>query len=471
MKRFLPCALLALLVPAVPSLALAQATPAAAPETAPAAEPHAQLRDQLARLEDTARLEQTAAGLEARGQHDAAALAWERLVALRPHLGRYKLRLAAAYAQQDRKSETYNALLELQKQGYAFDIDGDPRFAKVATTEVWKYVVQGLDANRQPFGEGKVAVTLPADDLLVESIAWDPTRKQLLAGSARKGAVYLVDRKGKLKPLLKSDAENGMWAVMDIAVDAGRGLLWVASTAIPHFEGYEPERDLGRAGVFKFDLRSGKFLDRYLSPVVPGQSFFMSSLALGKNGEVYAADGVNNAVYVVRGDEFKRLFHAPRLSGLRGMTVDAEGNALYFADAQRGIMGFDIKSGRPFDVRVPPTLALGGAEGLAWWKDSLIVVQAGMQPSRIMKLQLDDDGRNVAAVFPLEANKEALSAPTMVTVGDGALYVIANSQKANYDRFGLLRDREALEGTRIWKLDPDFGGKVAPKAIQQTISK
>ena len=466
MKRFLPCALLALLVPVLSQPVYAQAAPAA-----PAAASHAELRKELARSEDVARLEQVGARLDARGEHDAAVLVWQRLVALRPHLGRYKLRLAAAYAQQDMKSETYNALLELQKQGYAFDLEGDPRFGKVATTEVWKYVVQGFDANGQPFGEGEVAVTLPAEDLLIESIAWDPTRKQLLAGSARKGAVYRVDRKGRLKPLVVADAANGMWAVMDVAVDARRGVLWVASTAIPHFEGYEPERDLGRAGVFKFDLKTGRFIDRYLSPVVPGQSFFMSTLAIGSNGEVYAADGVNNAVYVVRGDEFKRLFHAPRLSGLRGMTVDAEGDALYFADAQRGIMGFDLKAGQPFDLRVPATLALGGAEGLVWWKDSLIVVQSGMQPNRIMKLKLSADGRDVAAVFPLEANKDALSAPTMATVGDGKVFVVANSQKRNYDRFGLLRDRKALEGTRIWTLDPEFGGKIAPAAIQKTIGQ
>src|SRR5690606_21985515 len=147
-------------------------------------------------------------------------------------------------------------------------------------------------------------------------------RGQLLVGSARKGAVYAVGKGGALRPLVRADATNGMWAVMDVAVDAERGVLWVASTAIPHFEGYDPEQHLGRAGIFKFDLKSGKYIDRYLSPVVAGQSFFMSSLALGANGEVYAADGVNNAVYMVRGEEFKRLFHAPRLSGLRGMAVN-----------------------------------------------------------------------------------------------------------------------------------------------------
>ena len=465
MKRFLPHALLLLLVPLAPTVASAQSpAPAAA-----ATDAHAQLRAQLAKIEDTTQLEQLAAGLQARGKPDAAALAWKRLASLRPHMGRYKLELAAAYALQDMKSESYTVLLELQGQGYAYDLSSDKRFEKVSTTEVWTYILAGFEANRQPFGEGEVAVTLPADDLLVESVAWDPKRKQLLVGSARKGAVYRVGKDGKLDALVTADEGNGMWAVMDIVVDAERGLLWVASTAIPHFEGYEPERDLGRAGVFKFDLKSGRFLDRYLSPVVVGQGFFISSLALGAGGEVYAADGVNNAVYVVRGDEFKRLFHAPRLSGLRGMAVDGDGANLYFADAQRGIMGFDLKAGKPFDLRVPANLALGGAEGLVWHDDALIVVQGNMQPNRIMKLKLSADGRSVAAVSPLEANRKALSAPTAAALGGGHLYVVANSQKANYDRFGLLRDRKALEGTRIWRLDPEFAGSVAPNTVMKPV--
>ena len=439
--------------------------PGNAPKPPPtAADPAARdaaLRKEIASVEDPARLLPLARGFAARGDHAAALAAWERLVELRPHLGDYRLQLAVAHARLARRSQAYTTLLDLQGSGYAYDLRGDQRFEKVADTEVWEHILRGFEANRQPFGEGKAAFTLPADDLLVESLAWDPARKTLLAGSARKGAVYRVDRKGRLKPLVKADDENGMWAVMDIAVDAGRDLLWVASTAIPHFEDYDPEQDLGRAGVFKFELSSGKFLDRYLSPVVLGQSFFISGLAVGSKGEVYAADGVNNAVYVVRGDEFKRLFHAPRLTGIRGMAVDGEGGTLYFADNELGIFGFDLATARPFDLRVPPKLALAGIEGLVWWDGALLAVQGHMQPRRIMRLELSEDGRSVSAAAPVEANKAELSAPTAATLGDGRLYLVANSQKGNYDRFGLLRDRGKLEGTLVWSVDPGYNRPAA----------
>jgi len=410
------------------------------------------MQDRLDAIDDVARLRGIALGFQRQEDWHHASLAWKRLTALRPHVGQYKLEMGATYALQDKKSEAYTALLELQGQGYAYDIKDDPRFSKVATTEVWKYIVTGFDANRVAFGEGDVAYTLPREDLLIDSIAWDAKHKALLVGSARKGAVYVVGKGGKLKPLAAADANNGMWAVMDLAVDAQRNRLWVASTAIPHFENYAPEKDLGRAGIFEFALDSGKFINSYLSPEVPGQSFFLSSLALGASGEIYAADGVNNAVYMVRDGQFKRMFHAPRLSSIRGMTVSGDGKRLYFADHELGVMGVELSTGKPFDLLVPKNLALGGIEGMHWWQDSLVLVQNDMNPERVMRLQLDGTGRSVANVLPLAANVAALDVPTMLAMAGDDIYLIANSQKGNYDRFGLVRDKDKLEGTRIYRL-------------------
>jgi sugar lactone lactonase YvrE len=247
-----------------------------------------------------------------------------------------------------------------------------------------------------------------------------------------------------------------MWAVFDIAVDASHGFLWVASTAVPHYKGYNAEKDLGLAGIFKFDLKTGKFLKKFLSPSIAGQDFFLSTLALAPDGTVYAADGVNNAVYQVRNDEFRRLFHAPLLSSIRGLAVSGDGKLLYMGDHERGLIGYDLANAKPFDIPVPKTLALGGIDGVAWYKGALVVVQNGMQPNRVMRLSMTPDGRGVAGLHPIEANKPELSHPTLGTLAGDKFYFIANSQKGNYDRFGLLRDASKLEGTRIYEVDAGY---------------
>lgn len=453
LRTILTVALFGLAVVAANPAAAQAATP---PATAPAAPRTVPIEQQIAMLDSAEAAAQAALLFRKQGHLAHETLAWARAVALRPHLGRYKLELAAAYAQQDKKREAYNALLELQAQGYAYQIKDDPRFAKVATTEVWTYTLKGFDANREPFGEGRVSHTLPREHELIESIAWDPSRKQLLVGSARDGKVYKLAKDGKLMPLVSADAENGMWSVFDLVVDAERGVLWVASTAVPHYRGYDAAKHLGRAGVFKFDLATGKFLKRFLSPSIAGQAFFLSTLALGKDGEVYVADGVNNAVYQVRDDRFRRLFHAPVLGSIRGMAVSGDGKKLYLGDHERGILGFELDSGKPFDVSVPKTLALGGIDGLAWWQGHLIVVQNGMNPPRVMRLKLQADGKGIAAVQPLVANQPELTLPTLGTLAGDEFYFIANSQKENYDRFGLVKDESKRVPTRIYRVRADY---------------
>ena len=391
----------------------------------------------------------------------AEAAVWRRLSELRPHVGQIKVELAAAYAKQGLKSQAYTALLELQTQGYGMQIGDDPRFAQVATTRAWEYIVSSLQTNLSPFGEPALTYTLPKQDLLLESLSWDPSRKQLLVGSIREGEVYRVSATGDLHSLVKADANNGMWAVMDLLVDAKRNVLWIASTAVPHFKGYKPEKDLGRAGVFKFDLNSGAFLKSYLSPSVLGSAFFMSTLALAPDGTVFAADGVNNAVYMVRDDQLRRVFHATTLSSIRGMTVSGNGNVLYFADSERGIFGYDLNAGKPFDVLVPKTLALAGIDGLVWWQDSLLAVQNGMQPTRVMRLLLAPDGRSFTGAKPLAAGHAEFSMPTLATLEGDRLLFIANGQKHQYDRFGLPRKSDAIEATRIYAVAADFASDLA----------
>jgi hypothetical protein len=450
MIRHLPLLLVLAFAPNLYAQGAAEAPKAPTPEQLQ------QMQERLAVISDVNEL----LGLVQRmaGDHLAEARigVWKRIAELRPHVAGYRYELAANYALLDRKTESYNLLLNLFKQGHSMRPDDDPRFAKVATTPVWNYIVEGMQSNLSPFGEAELAWRLPAEDLLVESLAWDATRGKLLVGGAREGAVYVVESDGKLKPLVKADAENGLWAVFDLAVDAERGILWVASTAVPHFKAYDPTRHLGRAGVFEFDLKTGKLRKQYLSPVVMGASFFISSLALGPKGEVYAADGVNNAVYTVSEGALKRVFHAPGLTSIRGMTVSGDGRLLYTADHEMGIYGYDLVAGQPFELRAPPTVNLGGLEGLVWWKGQLLAVQNGVSPKRVVRLALGPDGRSIAAEQLLDVANPAFKLPTAVTVGGDAAYLIANSQKPRYDRFGLLRNAAELEGVAIYRVDAGF---------------
>ena len=378
-----------------------------------------------------------------------------RLTQLLPGLLKLKLDLVASYAADDMKTPAYDLLLSMKGQGFGVDISADPRFEKIHGTEVWDFAVASLKANMEPFGEGKVAYRLPAADLLIDALAWDPLRKQLLAGSARDGGIYRVAADGKLEPFIKADANNQLWSVYALAVDAPHKRLWVATTSVMHFKGYDAD-NAGKAALIEFDLTSGKLLHRYALERA-GSNVFLSALALAPDGTAYAVDGVHKVVYTPREGKLEEVLANPNLNDIRAITVSGDGKMLYMVDTLLGIFGFDLEQKSAFGLGYNPDgLVLSGIVGLYWYDGTLVLVEPGMQPARVMRLTLSEDGRSVAKAMPLDVSRPEFTQLDGGTIAGDKLYFITNSQRAKYDRHGLLRDGAVLEPLTIWESDLRF---------------
>ncbi len=388
---------------------------------------------------------------------DYQRMAWalEKFLLLRPNSGEARLTLATTYAMLGEKSKTYETLLKLQRAGYGFDLSNNPNFSKVSDTKVWTYIVDTLKTSLKPFGEGKVAFTLPGGDYLFDSIAWDAKRQQFLIGSVRDGTIRRVDKSGRMTDFIKPDAGNGLWSIYALAVDPEDEALYVASTSSVYFKNFN-QSDFGKAGVFKFSLTDGKLLTKYL--LEPDQApRTLSSIAVGPRGLVFAADGLRNIIYRLDGDKLRPLLENPKLTSLRGMAVSGDGRFLYFADYALGVFGVDLAEGRAFDLHYDPEkLALGGIDGLLWYENHLILVQNGMTPHRIMRLSLSTDGRKVIDVTPIDAGHAQLELPTYGTVAGNDLYFIANSQRNGYDGYGNPKDVAKLKPVVIFRSNLRF---------------
>ena len=380
--------------------------------------------------------------------------AMERLVELYPNSGALRLQLAQVYAGQGDKSRTYDALLKMQNLGFAYPVGNDPVFAKVHGTKVWDYVVANLDANAKPFGEGKVALQLPKGDTLLEALAWDAKRKQLLVGSARDGAIYRTGSDGKLSEFIKPDAANGLYSVLDLKVDAANDVLWVASYGAPVYKSYTADM-VDKSYLLKYSLSSGKQLGKYAIGDSAGHLFAFVSVA--GDGRVFVADPARREIYKLDGDKLALVASNPSLTGISGLAVSGDGRNLYFADPALGLFGIDLSTGKPFGVNhSPETLVVGGVSSLFWYDGCLVLVQDNMMPQRVMRLKLDKDGRNVTAAMPLEAAK-----PDFDLLGNGAVagddfYFVANSQRDLYDSHGVLADEKLLQPTKVYKTNLRF---------------
>jgi sugar lactone lactonase YvrE len=390
-------------------------------------------------------------------QADSERFTWtlERLVELLPNSGNLKLQLAMAYAGGGDKTKAYDTLVRLLNLGYSYPIEADPRFQDIKGNRVWDYIVTNNNNNAKQFGEGKVAFELPKGDRLIESLAWDPKRKEFLAGSVREGKVYLVDSSGKLGDFIAADADNGLWAVYALAVDAARDKLYVISNGVPHFKDFKADM-LGNAGLFEFALSTGKLVHKYILPQ-DQRSHILSSIAVGDNGRVFVADGVNDQIYRLDGGALKLLTENPALTGIRGMAVSGDGKTLYFSDVSLGIFGMDLAKLAPFELaHNPDKLTLGGIDALYWYDGTLAVIQNGMSPQRVMRLKLAPDGRSVANAMPLDVAQPAFTSLATGTVSGDGLYSIANSQKGLYDSYGVLTEANKLEPLKIFRSNLRF---------------
>ena len=378
-----------------------------------------------------------------------------RLTELLPDSGELRLQLALFYAKQKDLTKAYDVLVRMHGQGFGYDISKDSRFDSLHGTKVWDYLVVNMQQNAKPFGEGKLAFELPKGDYLFESIGYDPKRKQFLVGSAREGKVYLSDMNGKLSDFIAANADNGMWAVLDLAVDAERDKVYVASSDIAYYKAFSAG-SFGKAAVFEFELSTGKFLSKYVVPDTTKEHVF-TNITVGKNGRVYVADGIRRQIYQLDGGELKLLVENPKLTSMRGMAVSDDGKSLYIADYALGIFGVDLTNTKAFGLaHDPEKIVLGGIDGLYYYDGCLVIIESGMTPQRVMRLKLTDDGRGISAAMPLDVAQKSFVTPTLGAIAGDDIYFIANSQKNLYDRYGVLKEPAKLEPTRIYKSNLRF---------------
>jgi DNA-binding beta-propeller fold protein YncE len=446
---------------AATSVAVAQPAP-----SKPQIDPTTLSEAQIAQTQIPEALYKLAAFYKQQGDYQRLVWTLQRLTTLQPTTGDLKLALATTYALQGEKTKAYDLLLAMQKVGYGYDLAKNPNFAKISETRVWSYIADSLKTNLKPFGEGKVAFSFPQGDTLIESLAYDPKREQFLAGSVRDGKIYLVDKSGKLQDFITPSTENGLWSVYGMAADPAGDALYVASTSSVYFKGFT-KADYGKAGVFKFSLSTGKLVAKYL--LAPdSEPRTLSSIAVGKSGLVFAADGLRNVIYRLDGGALKPMVENPKLTSLRGLAVSGDGKKLYFADYVLGVFGVDLAAGKGFDLVYDPNkVALGGIDGLYWYDNALVVIENGMRPQRVMRLKLGNDGREVINVMPLDSANPAFKLPTYGAVKGDALYFVANSQKNEYGTYGTPKDEAKLEAVQVFRSDLRFAWQetgVGPEA-------
>ncbi len=386
-------------------------------------------------------------------QYSRYELVMKKLTELRPYDPVFRLDLAKAYALQDKKTEAYNDLIELQKAGLSYPVTEHSGFDLIKDTKVFEYIEDGMEQNAQAFGEGKqaFAVSHHYSGMLFENLAWDAKAERFLLGSVRSGAVYQYDEESGFSEFFKAgNPATGPWGVIDLVIDQSADLLWLATATLPHYTG-TTQQNFGQAMISKIRLSTGEVL-KNMSMAKSDQPKLFTAMHLTTSGDLYFINAFDSTFFRVKNGQetVEPVLALPGLSNIKAITSNAAESVLYVSDYELGLFVINLES-----LQVVPLIKGGkgffaGMNDLFYDDGDLIGIQSGVQPARLMRYVLEKD-LFLKNLFPIEA-----SHPEFKDLGNGTLvgdhvFYAANTQWAKTDGLGRLLPNSSWEPLVIIK--------------------
>ena len=385
-----------------------------------------------------------------RGEYAAAREQVRRAFNAWPMQQVYPRAYAMLSARLSDTAETVRALTLLADMGLTAELS-DSDLAAVREAPAVKAVAARLAANAAPLIKSTVAATLDEPDFWPEGVSHDARRGVWYVGSVRHRKVARIDRAGRTHDFIK-EGQDSLWAVLGVRADPDHATLWVTTAAIPQMAGYAAA-DSGRSGIVAFDLETGRLKARFLLPA-SAAGHLLGDLVVAPNGDVYATDSQDPEIWKIpvgstRVEEFLRH---PLFRSLQGPAVEPSGKTLYVADYSVGVLAIDLASRAVRALPTPPHTTTLGIDGLAWHQGSLIGVQNGVAPARVVRLRLDAAGQRIEAVEVLDRHLPLAAEATIGTVWGDRYFYVANSQWEEYDAAGRLKPGARLVSPRILEL-------------------
>lgn len=301
-------------------------------------------------------------------------------------------------------------------------------------------LVKLQDELKTPIVHGKRAFVITDRQLHTEGITFDRTTQSFFVGSIHKRKVVRIASNGSTTDFL-AQQQDGLTSVMGIKADADRQILWVASSPMPEMENYDSTLS---STVRKFDLKSGKLLATYKLQEAPRS--VLGDLTLDKNGRAFVSDSQNNIIFQVNegSQSLEKFYDSKDFWNIQGICFSDDGKSLFIADYVKGVLRLDLATKVLHQVDCSLDVSLKGIDGLSLYKNSLIAVQNGVNPLRVMRYYLDKEAEKIVRSEVLDWKHHDFNEPTMGTVVGDAFYYIANSQWGGYEN-GKIKPNDQLQ--------------------------
>jgi hypothetical protein len=371
-------------------------------------------------------------------------------VQFRPDNPTMRYNLAGANALVGNKQEALSLLANVAEMGLVYDPAADADFEPIKNSEEFRSILGLIEKNKAPVNHSEVAFKLPEKDLITEGVAYDPALEIFYVGSIHRRKIVSIDKNGAIKDF--ATAENGLWSVFGMKVDAKRRTLWVCSTVTPQMRGFQKE-DQGKSSVFKFDLKTSKLIKQYALPDHSTRHWF-GDLTITSRGDVLITDSqAPGAVYAISAekDSLELFISSEPFRSPQGIALSADEKHLFVADYSIGVLVFDLATKKYSKLAAPANVSLIGIDGMYFYKNCLIAIQNGVRPHRVIRFFLNRNVDRVERAEVVEANNPLFNEPTLGVVVKNELYYVANSQWGSFTDDNVIFPLEKLQEPVILK--------------------
>jgi sugar lactone lactonase YvrE len=347
--------------------------------------------------------------------------------ALRPDYPRVRVNLARAYVQAGRHDDAMQQLRDLAAMGLRMNIERDEAYAPLRDLPGFAELVAAFAANLGTTGRDETAWAITGMDGIIEGLAVHPATLESFFSDVHNRCIWYRDVSGASAVMKKFSADtDGLLGVFALKIDAGRNTLWASSSALPEMKGYT-DADKGRAFLAAYDLGSRRLVRAY--PLTPdGREHVLGDFVTDADGTIYVSDSASPVIWRLApgAASLEKWLESGEFSSLQGMALSADGRQLYVADYANGLWRIDLASRTPTLLKAPARATFFGLDGLYAVPGGLIAVQNGINPQRIIRIDLAADG-TPSAVRVLGAGHPSMSDLALGQVVAGHFDFIGNA--------------------------------------------
>jgi sugar lactone lactonase YvrE len=379
---------------------------------------------------------------------------------------RYLLSVATIEAKLGHKDEALRWIQKYISTGLSFDPSRDEDL-NALMAETGGRAAFLMHERSLPVMNAEIVCELPQADTMPEDIAYLKGSDTKLVGSfyvssIQHHTIYRVSlpkaesRQCAMKELpLPPEAKR--WPTLAISADPKRKVLWVTTSAMQGFSGISKE-DEGKALLMEIDPATGKVLRRF-DPGTTGPAV-LGDICVTDQGTVYVTDSIGGGVYRLRGDlqtaKLEKI--ADGLFSPQTPVLARDGKRLFVADYTMGIAMIDLPAAGAAphpDAKLnylphPENVAVVGLDGLYRSGDSLIGIQNGTEPERIVRFLMNPAQTQITGAQVIHQIGQL--DPTHAVAVGGWYYATANVGWSKVDdNTGQLRPGEKFTPSMLLK--------------------